>query len=258
MRPVAAWLKIDTGMHRLGLPPAMAGQALARLRASGNCLEPVVVCTHLASADEPGSAFVHEQLRLFDGCIAGLDAPQSIANSGAILAFPDSRRHWNRPGYMLYGCSPFEQDLPAARDLVPAMTLSAEIIGLREVPVGETVGYRRTWTAARASRIATVAIGYADGYPRHAPTGTPTLVRGQVAPLVGTVSMDMLSIDVTDADAAIGDPVVLWGPGLPVDVVARAAGTIGYQLLTQLSGRVPRRYTGGESGQERTEAGSEG
>jgi alanine racemase len=257
-RPVAAWLKIDTGMHRLGLPPAMAGQALARLRASGNCREPVVVCTHLASADEPGSAFVHEQLRLFDGCIAGLDAPQSIANSGAILAFPDSRRHWNRPGYMLYGCSPFEQDLPAARDLVPAMTLSAEIIGLREVPVGETVGYRRTWTAARASRIATVAIGYADGYPRHAPTGTPTLVRGQVAPLVGTVSMDMLSIDVTDADAAIGDPVVLWGPGLPVDVVARAAGTIGYQLLTQLSGRVPRRYTGGESGQERTEAGSEG
>ncbi len=246
--PVGTWLKIDTGMHRLGLPPVMAGQALARLRASGNCADPVVVCTHLATADEPGSAFVQEQMRLFDACIAGVDAPLSIANSGGILAFPGSHRHWNRPGYMLYGGSPFDHDLPSARALRPAMTLLSEIIGLRDVPAGESVGYRRAWTAARDSRIATVAIGYADGYPRHAPNGTPTLVGGQVAPLAGTVSMDMITIDVTAIPAiAIGDPVVLWGEGLPVEAVARAAGTIGYELLTRVSGRVPRRYVGGQA-----------
>lgn len=246
--PVGTWLKIDTGMHRLGLPPAMAGQALARLRASGNCADPVVVCTHLSTADEPGSGFVQEQIRLFDACIAGVDAPLSIANSGGILAFPGSHRHWNRPGYMLYGGSPFEHDLPSARALRPAMTLRSEIIGLREVPAGESVGYRRAWTATRDARIATVAIGYADGYPRHAPNGTPTLVGGQAAPLVGTVSMDMITIDVTAlAAVAVGDPVVLWGDGLPVDAVARAAGTIGYELLTRVSARVPRRYIGAQA-----------
>lgn len=243
--PLAVWLKIDSGMHRLGLPPAMAGQALARLRGSGRCREPIVVCTHLATSDVPGSAFVHRQITLFDACTAGIDAPVSIANSGGILAFPDSRRHWNRPGYMLYGCSPFAQELPAARALKPAMTLVSEIIGVHDVAAGEAVGYGCTFTAEKNSRIATVAIGYADGYPRHAPNGTPTRIRGRVAPIAGTVSMDMLTIDVTDVPgAAVGDPVVLWGADLPVDTVARAAGTIGYELLTGVSARVPRRYTG--------------
>ncbi len=257
-RPVGTWLKIDTGMHRLGFPPAMAGQALARLQASGNCADPVVVCTHLATADEPGSGFVQEQIRLFDASLAGVHAPFSIANSGGILAFPGSHRHWNRPGYMLYGGSPFDHDLPSARALKPAMTLCSEIIGLRDVRAGESVGYRRAWTATRDARIATVAIGYADGYPRHAPNGTPTRVDGQVAPLVGTVSMDMITIDVTAVSGvAIGDPVVLWGAGLPVDAVARAAGTIGYELLTRVSGRVPRRYVGGPSTTESEPEGQE-
>ena len=244
--PVDVWLKIDTGMHRLGLPPALAGQAYARLRASANCSDAIVVCTHLAMADQPGSAYTRRQLDLFDACTAGIDAPQSVANSGAILACPDARRDWTRPGYMLYGCSPFAQDLPAARALRPAMTLTAEIIGLHDVPAGEAIGYGSTWTAAQNARIATVGIGYADGYPRHAANGTPTLVRGRIAPLAGTVSMDMIAIDVSGIDGVtLGEPVTLWGAGLPVDTVARAAGTTGYELLTRVSARVPRRYVGG-------------
>jgi alanine racemase len=247
--PLGVWLKVDTGMHRLGLPPSLVGQAFARLQASGKRLEPVVVCTHLATADEPGSAFTRRQVNLFDASLNGIDAPLSIANSAAILALPESHRAWNRPGYMLYGGSPFAQPSPATRSLVPAMTLSSEIIGLHDVAAGETVGYGRSWTAARDARVATVAIGYADGYPRHAANGTPTLVRGRVAPLAGTVSMDLITIDVSGIDGvAIGERVVLWGDGLPVDTVARAAGTIGYQLLTQVSGRVPRRYVGGDAG----------
>lgn len=244
-RPLGTWLKVDTGMHRLGLPPSALGQAISRLEDCGNCRAPVVVCTHLATADEPGSSFARRQVALFDACTAGIDAPQSIANSGAIIGLPDSHRAWNRPGYMLYGCSPFKQEVPAARHLKPAMTLVSEIIGLRDVLAGETVGYGAAWTAPADTRIATVAIGYADGYPRHAAGGTPTLVRGRIAPLAGTVSMDMITVDVGGIDGvAIGDPVVLWGEGLPVDTVARAAGTIGYELLTRVSARVPRRYAG--------------
>lgn len=244
--PVDVWLKIDTGMHRLGLAPAAVSRAYTRLRATPNCSEAIVLCTHLATADQPDSAFTRSQLAAFDACTAGIDAPHSVASSGAILAVPEAQRAWTRPGYMLYGCSPFAQDLPVARALRPAMTLSAGIIGLRDVAAGDTIGYGRNWTAGRAARIATVAIGYGDGYPRHARNGTPTLVKGQVAPLAGTVSMDMIMIDVTGIDGvALGEAVTLWGPGLPVDAVARAAGTTGYELLTRVAARVPRRYVGG-------------
>mgnify|MGYP000106116177 CR=1 FL=1 len=243
--PVAVWLKIDTGMHRLGLAPDAARGALDRLRRMPNCAGTPVACTHLATSDEPGSALARRQVELFDRCIDGMDVPTSIANSGAILALPDTHRDWNRPGYMLYGGSPFAGEAPSDRGLKPAMTLVSEIIAIRDVPRGEGVGYGQRWTAPGTRRIATVAIGYADGYPRHAPDGTPTLVRGRVAPLAGTVSMDLVSIDVSDIDdAAPGDEVVLWGPDLPVDTVARAAGTIGYELLTGVSMRVPRRYFG--------------
>lgn len=242
-QPISVWLKVDTGMHRLGLPPAGIADAVIRLRVSANCAKDVVVCTHLASADLPDSKDTQRQLEVFDASTAGLDVRQSISNSAAILAIPATHRDWNRPGYMLYGMAPFTAAVASASELLPAMTLRSRIIALREVAPSESVGYRGRWKATSKSVIATVAIGYADGYPRHVPNGTPTLVNNQVAPLVGAVSMDMITIDVTAIDSVcVGTPVVLWGPGLSVNTIASAAETIGYELLTRVSRRVPRQY----------------
>ncbi|HNP34728.1 MAG TPA: alanine racemase [Woeseiaceae bacterium] len=241
--PVSTWLKIDTGMHRLGLPPDRLVDALNRLRASGASGDSIVVCTHLASADTPGSMAVREQLRIFDDCVAGLGVLQSISNSAGILAWPDTHRSWNRPGYLLYGNSPFAGEQANAALLRPAMTLASEVLAVRDVATGESVGYHGRWTAAVPSKIATVAIGYADGYPRHAPDGTPVLVNGAIAPLAGVVSMDLITVDVTALPAVKpGDPVVLWGPDLPANKIAECAGTIGYELLIGISRRVPRHY----------------
>jgi len=239
---VPLWLKVDTGMHRIGFAPDELKPALERLRAGGHDVS--VVCTHLACADELGSAATEQQLEIFKTCVSGIDLATSISNSAGILAWPASYADWNRPGYMLYGNSPMTTNVESAQALRPAMTLRSEIIAIREVPAGESVGYGARWTAKRPSVIGTVAAGYADGYPRHAPNSTPTMVNGQIAPLVGTVSMDMLSIDLTDHDnAAIGDTVELWGQNVLVNEVATHCGTIGYELLTGVTTRVPRTYT---------------
>jgi alanine racemase len=211
----AAWVKVDTGMHRLGIDPAMLGDVVERLQAGE--VEVHAICTH--------------------------HLPLSIANSAGILAWPESHADWNRPGIMLFGTSPFAADVEATRDLQPAMTFASEIIAIRELEAGRSVGYGRRWTAERPSIIATIAAGYADGYPRHAKNGTPVLVGDTVAPLVGAVSMDMITVDLTDhPGASIGDPVELWGPNILVNDVAAHADTIGYQLLTGVTPRVPRLY----------------
>ncbi len=239
---VSIWLKIDTGMHRLGVSPDDLKPVLDRLQAGGR--EASVLFTHLACADDLANDATSEQIEKFRVCTAGLDLPLSIANSAGILAWPESHTDWNRPGYMLYGGSPMTTDVESARGLKPAMTLRSEIIAIREISAGESVGYGGRWTAERPSTIATVAAGYADGYPRHAPNGTPTQVNGKVAPLVGAVSMDMLTIDLTDhEDVAIGDSVELWGAEISVGEVAAMSGTIGYELLTGVTARVPRRYS---------------
>lgn len=244
-RPVTVWLKVDTGMHRLGIAPGDVHAMVDRLVASPNCDDRIVLCTHLACADEPDHPSIRAQLTAFDDCVSGLALEQSICNSAGLLGVARSRRDWNRPGYMLYGNSPFAGETPASRGLRPAMTLSSEIIALRDIAAGDAVGYGGRWVASKPSRIATVAAGYADGYPRHAPNGTPALVNGQMAQLVGTVSMDMLTLDVTAlGDVSIGDAVVLWGEGLAVDEIARRSGTIGYELLTGVTRRVPRRFIG--------------
>ena len=238
---VPLWLKVDTGMHRIGFAPGDLKPALERLRAGGHDVS--VVCTHLACADDLASNATLQQLDTFKACVAGTDLPTSISNSAGILAWPASHADWNRPGYMLYGNSPMTTDVESASGLQPAMTLRSEIIAICEVPAGESVGYGARWTAQRPSVIGTVAAGYADGYPRHAPNGTPTMVNNQAAPLVGTVSMDMLSIDLTDHDnVAIGDTVELWGQDVTVNQVATHCGTIGYELLTGVTARVPRKY----------------
>ena len=239
---VPVWLKIDSGMHRLGLAPDDCADVRKRLGAGG--IDVQVVCTHFACADELENDATPRQIECFNSATANLGLPRSLANSAAILAWPESHAEWNRPGYMLYGGSPFAVDVELARDLQPAMTLRSEIIAVREVAKGESAGYGARWTAERPSIIGTVAIGYADGYPRRAANGTPTLVNGRLAPLAGTVSMDAITIDLTEHEhAAVGDSVELWGDGIAVNAVAAAAGTIGYQLLSGVSSRVPRIYS---------------
>ena len=240
-RPLGCWLKLDTGMHRLGVMPDRAGEFYRRLKACPNAHGDIVLTTHFACADEPGNAMTRSQLSLFDAASRGLTAERSAANSAGVLVWPDSHYEWIRPGYMLYGNSPIAGEHPTARDLQPVMTLASAVISLRDVAPGETVGYGAAWTAARPSRIATVCIGYGDGYPRPAPNGTPVLVNGRRVGLAGRVSMDMITLDVTDLPGVTpGDEVILWGEGLPVGEVAGHVGTIGYELTTRMPARTPR------------------
>jgi len=240
-QPVQTWLKIDTGMHRLGIAPELAGQAYKRLKNNKNVLHEIVLCTHFASADDLESSQTKEQLDVFNNVCKNLPGPRSAANSPGLLAWPESHFDWVRPGYMLYGNSPLTLPHDNAEALQPVMTLSSTIVSMREIGAGESVGYGATWTAERPSRIATVTIGYGDGYPRLARNGTPVLVNGQRAGLAGRVSMDMITIDVTHlAQVNVGDEVILWGQGLPLAEVAACAGTIGYELTTRMPARTKR------------------
>jgi len=237
--PLSCWLKVDTGMHRLGVAPENALLFHQRLLASNNADKNIVTYTHFASADDVQSQQTQQQLALFDALPFG--SLRSAANSAGLLAWPQAHYDWVRPGYMLYGNSPMLQDHPHAQSLQPVMTVTSAVISLRDVAAGEAVGYGGTWVAQRPSRIATVTIGYGDGYPRHAANGTPVLVNGQRAPLAGRVSMDMITVDVTDlAEVHLGAEVVLWGAGLPLAEVARYADTIGYELTTRMPARIPR------------------
>lgn len=242
-RPVTAWLKLDTGMHRLGMTLAETARAVAELGASDKVGAPLVLATHLACADEPDHPLTQRQLSEFSEFARPLGLPVSIANSAGIMHWPQSHGDWNRPGIMLYGASPSLHFEEVPGQLQAAMTMQSEVIAIRDVAPGEGAGYGQTWVARVPSRLGTVAIGYGDGYPRHAPSGTPVLVNGQRAPLAGTVSMDLITVDLTELDGVrVGDPVELWGDKLPVNEVAACAGTIGYELLAGLTGRVPLVY----------------
>jgi alanine racemase len=238
----AAWLKFDSGMHRLGLPIAQLPDLLAKY--SSIIDENTVLATHLANADEPIQDHAKAQIDDFLAVALMVNLPICIANSAASIRFDQARGDYVRLGIAMYGSSPFQShDNPVA--LKPVMSLDSQIIGLRTIEKGEAVGYGSTWRAARESVIATVSIGYADGYPRHAPTSTPAWCKGQLIPLVGRVSMDMLTFDVTNlSSVAIGDVVQLWGDKLPINDVADHIGTIGYELMTRISARVPRKYIG--------------
>lgn len=234
------WLKIDTGMHRIGIMPDEVADTLAVLRAS-DAVGDIVLMSHFAAAEELERPLNDAQLACFDRAVAGTGLPASLANSAAVIALPESHRDWVRPGIMLYGANPFDEE--HAVRLQPVMTLTAPVIAVRTIGTGESVGYHGIWTSARPSRIATIGIGYGDGYPRHAPNGTPVLIRGRVVPTAGRVSMDMVTVDVTDhPEIEPGDTATLWGEGLPIERVARAAGTIPYELLTKVTSRVRFRY----------------
>lgn len=245
------WLKYDSGMHRLGLDTKDLRHAYDLLHDAPQVAE-LVLMTHFSSADEIDDQTTIGQQQRFTAAAETLPNQAlaiSCCNSAAIIKGVGKPGEWLRPGIMLYGANPLAaaitQDFPV--DLMPAMTLSSEVIAVHRINIGETVGYNGIWRAARPSIIATVAAGYGDGYPRHAPNGTPVLVNSQRAPLAGRVSMDMLSIDITDCDpVTIGDRVILWGQGLPAEEIANAAQTISYELFTGVTKRVPRVYVDNE------------
>jgi alanine racemase len=235
-RPIQVFLKFDSGMHRLGLPLADHAAIVARTQSLPG-VAGITLMTHFAQADE--AAGVDWQLQPFLHQVAGHSLPWSSANSAALLRYPDTLGAWVRPGLMLYGASPFADVSAAELGLRPAMTLQSEIISVQTLEAGEGVGYGQLFRAERAMRVGVVACGYADGYPRHALTGTPVLVSGRASRTLGRVSMDMLCVDLSEcASAGVGTPVVLWGEGLPVDAVAAAAGTTSYELLCALAARV--------------------
>ena len=244
--PISVWLKLDTGMHRLGFKPEDLQHIYKQLSDSANVADDIVLATHFACADDLESDFTDRQLQCFNSAIDTLDfpAPTSLANSAAILGWPSIEDNWQRPGYMLYGASPFSKPQKNADQLQQVMHFQSAVISIRNISAGESVGYTANWTAQRNSIIATVAVGYGDGYPRHAPNGTPVLIDGIRCPLVGRVSMDMITVDITDlnTDIKIGTDVTLWGPALSVTEVAMHCGTIGYELLTRMPARVPRIY----------------
>lgn len=236
--PVDVFLKVNTGMNRLGVRPEAVRPLVERLRASRS-VGAITLMTHFADAEGP--AGVGEQVARLEEAAEGLDLPRSMANSAALLRHPVSRGAWVRPGIMLYGCSPFGDVAADALGLAPVMTLASELIAVQDLAPGDRVGYGGTFTAQRPMRIGIVACGYADGYPRHAPSGTPVLVAGERTGTVGRVSMDMLAVDLTPVPhAAVGTPVTLWGEGLSCDEVAAAAGTVSYELLCALAPRVPQ------------------
>ncbi len=239
-QPWSLWLKIDTGMNRLGFRPEQFADAYSRLRALPVPPGELCVMTHLSSADDTDQVVTDAQLARFRPLVRDLNVELSIANSAATLARPDTHGAWVRPGLAIYGISPFAAQTGPELGLRPAMTLESTVIALRDVPAGETVGYGASWRASRASRVAIVAAGYGDGLPRSLSCGAPVQVgsgRGQV---VGRVSMDMIAVDITGLPpVAVGDRVELWGNSVPVEQLALAAGTIPYELICAISQRVP-------------------
>ncbi|NCS65307.1 MAG: alanine racemase [Hydrogenophilales bacterium CG03_land_8_20_14_0_80_62_28] len=234
---IDCFLKLDSGMHRLGLQPKAMLDALARLKTLPH-IGHITLMSHFARADE-GGEYLLPQLDLFRRATAGLSQPISLANSAALMRHPESLGDWVRPGIMLYGASPFASETGEALGLLPAMRLESEIIAIQPVRKGEGVGYGHLFTAPRDMQVGIVACGYADGYPRHAQTGAPVLVEGRLTRTLGRVSMDMLHVDLSDlGHAHVGSPVTLWGDGCPVEAVATAAGTISYELLTAITARV--------------------
>jgi alanine racemase len=233
-----AWLKLNSGMNRLGFRVADFAPAYARLQRCSS-VSLIRVMTHLSSSEERGEVTA-TQLKVFDDLVAPLALERSVANSAAVIAWPESHQDWVRPGLMLYGMSPMPNRTAADFGLRPAMTLSTHLIAVQNIGVGEAVGYNGIWRAQRPSRIGIAAIGYGDGFPRGTRSGAPVLVGGKEAPIAGRVSMDMIAVDITDLpQAKAGDEVIVWGDGLPAERLAPYADTTCYELVCRVTSRVP-------------------
>lgn len=236
---VKVWLKVDTGMHRLGFAPEDLPGVWQRLQDCAGVAPDVVLISHMANASNRDSALVRQQLASFDAVAGSLVAPCSMANSAGILQWPDSHYDYVRPGLMLYGVSPMDDTVAADHGLRPVMSLESRLISVKNLKRGDAVGYGATWSCPEDMPVGIVAAGYGDGFPRHAGSGTPVIVDGVRSQIVGNASMDMLCVDLRPRpQARVGDPVQLWGDQLPVEEVAKHAGTIPYELLCGVQPRL--------------------
>ena len=243
-KPLTVWLKLDTGMHRLGFHPEQFDAVYQQLKNCKNVQQPINLITHFHCADELDNPITTEQIKLFKQHIKKDSGLKSLANSAAVLSWPEAHFDMIRPGIALYGISPFAEKGADEFGLKPVMTLKSRLIAVREHKAGESVGYGATWTAAEDTKLGVVAVGYGDGYPRMAPQGTPVLINGRLVPIVGRISMDMLTVDLgVHCSDRVGDDVVLWGKGLPAAQVAGHIGTISYELVTKLTSRVALHYS---------------
>ncbi len=239
---INVWLKMDSGMHRLGIAPEDYQDAYQQLNALPQVKE-VILMSHFSSADDLSAGTTQEQINCFDAFTTGINAHVSLANSAATLGHEEARRQWQRPGIMLYGATPFEQSHPQGDKLRSAMTLSSEVIAIHQLQAGDAVGYSRTFICEKPTLVGTVAMGYADGYPRHAKSGTPILVNGQRTRILGRVSMDMLAVDLSHLeDVNVGAYVECWGENLTAAEVAPHCDTIPYTLFTGITRRVHKVY----------------
>lgn len=240
---IKVWMKLDTGMHRLGVLPQDAEAFYQRLQACKNVKHPINIISHFCQADEPELPTTANQIHCFKQFVANKAGEKSIAASAGILLWPDAHYDWVRPGIIMYGASPQEGTSAEHFGLQSVMTLKSTLIAVREHAAGQCVGYGATWCSQRDTRLGVVAIGYGDGYPRSAPSGTPVLVNGRKVPIVGRVSMDMITVDLgPNANDKVGDEVILWGKSLPVEEIAAQTGIINYELLTKLTSRVVMEY----------------
>ncbi len=240
-KPVKIWFKINTGMNRLGFLSHEVEQAYQRLQACASVDADIRLMTHFATAGDRANSNTNQQLALFSKITQDWSGKRSLANSAGILAWQASHCDWVRAGIMLYGVSPIAGKQAADFDLKPVMTVSSEIIAIQDLRKGDKVGYRGVWTCPQNMRIGVVAIGYGDGYPWHAATGMPVLVNNSVVPLIGCVSMDMITVDLrTQPTTKVGDPVILWGQGLPIENIANYAETIPYELMCKVTERIRR------------------
>ncbi len=240
-KKISIWLKLDTGMNRLGISPDEFPKIYDRLEKINGLQKPFVLFSHLADADNADKKFTENQISLFDRLTKHLPGEKSLLNSAGILAYPKNHYDWIRPGLLLYGAMPFETF--QAGNFKPVMNLQANIIAIKNVNKYDKIGYSCIYTAEKNMKIAIICAGYGDGYPRNAKAGTPVLIRGERCPLVGRVSMDMLAVDVSNLKSAeIGDVATLWGDNLPVELIAQYSDTISYELLTRMTPRVEYRY----------------
>jgi len=237
-KPIKAWLKINTGMNRLGFMLEDVADVYARLSNCKNIESPPNLITHFADADDKEKLTTLQQIKVFEAVTKDLAGEKSLANSAGILSFPQSHADWVRPGGLLYGVSSLLNDEGVKHNLIPVMTLQSKIIAVHQVKQGAVIGYGGIWQCPEDMSFAIVAIGYGDGYPRHARIGTPVLINGKICPLIGRVAMDMIAVDLRSyPDAKIGDEVILWGKGLPIEKIAECSDTITYELFCGIARR---------------------
>ncbi len=241
---LTVWLKIDTGMNRLGINVQQFELVTSRLQQIDLVAKPLNYMTHFACADELNNPFTSEQAQQFYQLVDGLGGELTLANSAGILAWPETQADWIRPGLLLYGCSPIIDRIGSDDGFIAAMTLSSSVIAVKKLSAGDKVGYGSSWIAAQDTTLAVIAIGYGDGYPRHAKDGTPVLINSKRYPIVGRVSMDMITVDLGPDNVSVqcGDKAIMWGQDLPVEEIAKYADTICYELILQLTSRVKIKF----------------